>query len=96
VRGGRRAPDSDPGAPLYLPVDLDVLDPATMPCLRSPRRRRAAPDPLAVTLRRLLDTAGRHPGPHLPPGQHAADHLRGHLAVLLAGRQPGPGVSRLW
>ncbi|MEN3356448.1 MAG: arginase [Mycobacteriales bacterium] len=86
--------ESLPDGPLYLHVDLDVIDPAGLPGLRFPAS--GGPDAAATTtaLRRVLDT-GRVAAVGLActwrPGQHAADRLRPHLEPLLARLRPASG-----
>jgi arginase len=77
-----------PGGPLYLHVDLDVVDCTRLPGLRFPAPGGPDPALLASALRRVLAT-GRVAAVGLActwyPGHHAADHLREHLQPVLAG-----------
>jgi arginase len=80
-----------PRRPIYLHLDLDVLDPGDAPGLRFPAPGGPALPDLVRALREVIDT-GRvvalgvactwHPG---HPGAGAAAALRPHLDALLTG-----------
>src|SRR5262249_26353729 len=80
--------DRLPAGPLYLHVDLDVVDSAQLPGLRFPAPDGPDPALLASALRRVLAT-GRVAAVGLActwyPGHHAADRLREYLQPVLAG-----------
>jgi arginase len=82
-----------PDLPLYVHVDLDVLDPGEVPGLRYPAPGGPAPAQLAGALRTLLAT-GRVAAITLActwyPGHGAAARLSPLLGQALAGR----GVTR--
>jgi arginase len=84
---GEVAADLLPAGPLYLHVDLDVVDPDLLPGLRFPAAGGPDPALLAAALARVLGT-GRVAALGLActwhPGRGAADRLREHLAPLLA------------
>ena len=83
------AADGLPDGPLYVHVDLDVLDPAALPGLRYPAPGGSSPDELAAALHRLAATGrvaavglactwypGRAAAAHLPASLTSALHLR--------------------
>jgi len=80
------APASVPGGPLYVHVDLDVIDAAGLPGLRYPAPGGPDAAQLAAALRMLLAT-GRVAALGLActwyPGRAAATHVASHLAPLL-------------
>jgi arginase len=78
-----------PGGPLYVHVDLDVIDPGHVPGLRYPAPGGPGPDEVARVLGLLLAT-GRVAAVGLActwhPGHGAAARLSRHLETALAGR----------
>jgi len=84
--GGRPAGDL-PDGPLYLHVDLDVVDPAQLPGLRYPAPGGPGPAQVAGALRAVLGT-GRVAAVGIActwyPGHAAADRIRPYLTAALA------------
>jgi arginase len=82
-----------PRSPLYLHVDLDVVDGAELPGLRFPAAGGPGPTQVAGAVRRVLDT-GRVAAFGLActwhPGHRAADRIRPALATALGTRLGGP------
>jgi arginase len=78
-----------PGGPLYVHVDLDVIDPGHLPGLRYPAPGGPGPDEVARVLGLLLAT-GRVAAVGLActwhPGHGAAARLSRHLETALTGR----------
>jgi arginase len=76
-----------PDGPLYLHVDLDVIDPAEVPGLRFPAPGGPGPAQVASALRSLLAT-GRVAAAGIActwyPGHGAAPRVRPHLEAALA------------
>ena len=76
-----------PGGPLYVHVDLDVIDPAQLPGLRFPAPGGPGPAELAGALDALLGT-GRVAAVGVAcswyPGHSAAAQVREHLGAALA------------
>ena len=76
-----------PGGPLYVHLDLDVIDPAQLPGLRFPAPGGPGPAQLAGALNALLGT-GRVAAIGVActwyPGHSAADRVRQHLGTALA------------
>jgi arginase len=77
-----------PDGPLYVHVDLDVIDSATLPGLRYPAPGGPAPGQVAEALRMILGT-GRVAALGIActwhPGHAAARHVAPDLAAALAG-----------
>jgi arginase len=75
-----------PPGPLYLHVDLDVVDPADLPGLKFPAADGPTVSTVAAALRRVVDT-GRVAALGLActwhPGGHAADRIRPHIGPVL-------------
>ena len=75
-----------PGGPLYVHLDLDVIDPADLPGLRFPAPGGPNPGQVADALRMLLAT-GRVAAVGIActwyPGHDAAAHVRSHLSQAL-------------
>jgi arginase len=87
------AADEDvlPDGPLYVHVDLDVLDPAHVPGLRYPTPGGTDPATLADTLAAILRTgrvAALGIGCTWSPGHDAMPATRGLISELLAELQP--------
>jgi len=80
-----------PGGPLYVHLDLDVIDPGELPGLRYPAPGGPPSGQVAGTLRRLLGT-GRVAAVGIActwhPGHAAAGRIDPYLQAALA---PGPG-----
>lgn len=77
-----------PQGPLYVHVDLDVIDPAEVPGLRYPAPGGASAAEAAEALRRLLDTgrvAAVGIGCTWHPGNGAATRVAPHLEAALPG-----------
>jgi arginase len=76
-----------PGGPLYVHLDLDVIDPAQLPGLRFPAPGGPGPAQLAGALNALLGT-GRVAAIGVAcswyPGHSAAAQIRDHLGAALA------------
>jgi arginase len=76
-----------PGGPLYVHLDLDVIDPAQLPGLRFPAPGGPGPAQLAGALHALLGT-GRVAAIGVAcswyPGYPAAGQIRDHLGAVLA------------
>ncbi len=81
------AADDLPDGPLYVHVDLDVLDPGTLPGLRYPAPGGASPGQLAAALHRLTAT-GRVAAVGLActwyPGRAAAVRLPASLTSAVS------------
>jgi arginase len=79
-----------PAGPLYLHVDLDIIDPAELPGLRFPAPGGPGPAPVDAAIGRVLAT-GRVAALGLActwhPGRDCADHLRPALTATLASAQ---------
>jgi arginase len=77
-----------PDGPLYVHVDLDVIDSAALPGLRYPAPGGPAPGRVAAALRMILGT-GRVAALGIActwyPGHAAARHVAPDLAAALAG-----------
>lgn len=90
-----RAADNLPDGPLYLHVDLDVVDPTELPGLRFPAPGGPGAAQVAAALHRVLAT-GRVVAIGLActwhPGHGAADRLRADLATAL-GPATGPATG---
>jgi arginase len=75
-----------PPGPLYVHLDLDVVDPAGLPGLRFPAAGGPAVSTVAAALRRIVDT-GRVVALGLActwhQGQHAANRIRPHIGPVL-------------
>ena len=75
-----------PGGPLYVHLDLDVIDPADLPGLRFPAPGGPNPGQVADALRMLLAT-GRAAAVGIActwyPGHGAADRVRPQLSQAL-------------
>ena len=82
-----------PDGPLYVHVDLDVIDPAEVPGLRYPAPGGPAAAQLADALRMLLGT-GQVAAVGLActwrPGAAAAPHLGAALAAAFTASDPNP------
>ena len=80
-----------PAGPLYVHVDLDVIDPAALPGLRFPAPGGPGPAQVAEALRFLLDS-GRVAAVGIActwyPGNNAAEQVGSYLNSALRG---GPG-----
>ena len=76
-----------PGGPLYVHLDLDVIDPAQLPGLRFPAPGGPSPAQVTGALSALLGT-GRVAAIGVActwyPGHSAADRIRQHLGAALA------------
>jgi arginase len=76
-----------PGGPLYVHLDLDVIDPAQLPGLRFPAPSGPSPAQVATALDMLLGT-GRVAAIGVActwyPGHSAAAQIRDHLGAALA------------
>jgi arginase len=76
-----------PGGPLYVHLDLDVIDSAQLPGLRFPAPGGPSPAQVTGALSALLGT-GRVAAIGIActwyPGHSAADRVRQHLAAALA------------
>jgi len=76
-----------PGGPLYVHVDLDVIDPARLPGLRFPAPGGPSPVQVTAALSALLGT-GRVAAIGVActwyPGHSAAERIRQHLGAALA------------
>ena len=81
------AADALPDGPIYLHLDVDVVDCAEVPGLRYPAPGGPDLDAVATALRTVLAT-GRVAAFGVActwyPGRGAADSLRGHLGAVLA------------
>ena len=81
-------PDALPDGPIYLHLDVDVVDPGELPGLRFPAADGPSADAVARALRAVLDT-GRVVAFGLActwhPGHGAADAIRAQLGAVLAG-----------
>ncbi|HEY3263346.1 MAG TPA: arginase family protein [Pseudonocardiaceae bacterium] len=86
-RAVRDLADALPDGPIYLHLDLDVVDCAEVPGLRYPAPGGPARDAVAAALRAVLAT-GRVAAFGLActwyPGRGAADAVRSHLEPVLA------------
>jgi arginase len=82
--------DTLPAGPLYLHVDLDIIDPAELPGLRFPAPGGPGPAPVDAAIGRVLAT-GRVAALGLActwhPGRDCADRLRPALTATLASAQ---------
>jgi arginase len=87
LAAGDRPAGDLPAGPLYLHVDLDVVDSAELPGLRYPAPGGPGPAQVAGALRAVLGT-GRVAGVGIActwyPGHSAADRIRPYLATALA------------
>ncbi len=88
-RAGRGLADGDlPAGPLYVHLDLDVIDPSEVPGLRYPAPGGPTPGQVSSALRRLLGT-GRVAAVGVActwhPGRGAAAGLAPYLRAALAG-----------
>jgi arginase len=76
-----------PGGPLYVHLDLDVIDPAQLPGLRFPAPGGSSPAQVAGALHAVLGT-GRVAAIGIActwyPGHSAAAQVRHHLSTALA------------
>ena len=76
-----------PGGPLYVHLDLDVVDPAPLPGLRFPAPGGPSPAQVTGALDTVLGTgrvAAIGVGCTWYPGHSATAQLRDHLAAALA------------
>ena len=80
-----------PDGPLYVHVDLDVIDAGELPGLRYPAPGGPGPGPLADALRMLLDrghVAALGVACTWYPGHAAAEHIGPYLDALLVRLTP--------